>query len=274
MLVLTDRTKSGSTETFPQKDFREGAKILADRVDPPTKSTGALHKLLTLVTQVAVEDAEKTFTEQDVAYAYNKLVRLAKARVQRWEVDAAACDEALANNENRLLANNLRQAQQKQEAQLANLEKGEYVIITRGTDPTQAINILVYQTFGGVMPGPERTDTPTEAEAGVQTGYGIKVTSQGRLEEWSLGTLTGFSTGGYMLIAAAKPSAVRLPPVNVRKSGESGVTGFADQRLIDVAILSAGPKATGDPLERAIEGLLKQGQANAATALQDALLQH
>ncbi|MFJ4657459.1 hypothetical protein ACIP5Y_39860 [Nocardia sp. NPDC088792] len=272
MLVLTDPTKSGSTETFPQKDFREGAKMLAGRVDPPTESAGALHKLLTLVVQVAVDDLENTYTEQDVAFAYRKLARQATARVQRWEADAAACESALADNENRRLASALSRAQRDQETRLADLEKSQYVVITRGTDPTQALNILIYQTFGGVLPGPERTDTPTEAEAGVQTGYGIKVTSQGRLEEWSLGTLEGFSTGGYMLIAAAKPTAVRLPPVKVRSAGESGVTGFADQRMLEVALLKPGPKSTGDPLERAIEGMLKQGQANAANALHDAVL--
>lgn len=40
--------------------------MLAGRVDPPTESAGALHKLLTLVAQVAVEDPENTVTEQEV----------------------------------------------------------------------------------------------------------------------------------------------------------------------------------------------------------------
>ncbi|MFF2555146.1 hypothetical protein ACFVUS_29370 [Nocardia sp. NPDC058058] len=272
MLVLTDQTKSGSTETFPQKDFIEGAKILADRVDPPTKSAGTLHKLLTVVVQVAIEDTENTFTEQDVAYAYRKLVRLAQARVLKWQADAATCEKFLADKENGQRAGWLSKVQRDQDKRLGTLETSDFVVFTRGTDPTQALNIMTYETFGGVWPGPQRTDKPTEDQAGVQTGYGIKMTSQGRLEEWSLGTLDGFSTGGYMLIAAAKPTAVRLPPVKVRGAGESGVTGFADQRLLGVAILKAGPKSTADPLERAIEGLMKQGQDNAASALRDAIL--
>ncbi|MEV0764257.1 hypothetical protein [Nocardia sp. NPDC050435] len=272
MLVLTDHTKSGSTETFPQKDFMEGAKLLAGRVDPPTKSAGALHKLLTIVVQVAVDDAETTFTEDDVAYAYRKLVRLAKARVLRWEVDAIECEKFLADKENGQRATWLSRTQKEQDKRLETLEQSKFVVFTRGTDPTQALNIMIYETFGGVLAGPERTDRPTEEEAGVQTGFGVKMTSQGRLEEWSLGTLDGFSTGGYMLIAAAKPDAVRLPPVKVRGAGERGVTGFADQRLLGVAILKAGPKSTADPLERAIEGLMKQGKDNATSALRDAVL--
>ncbi|MFB8003234.1 hypothetical protein [Nocardia sp. NPDC056000] len=273
MLVLTDHSKSGSTETFPQKDFIEGAKMLADRVDPPTKSAGTLHKLLTVVVQVAIEDTENTYTEQDVAYAYRKLVRLAKARVTKWQSDSAACDLFLADKEeNGRRAGWLSKIQREQDKRLDKLEQSDFVVFTRGTDPTQALNIMTYETFGGVWPGPQRTDKPTEEQAGVQTGFGIKSTSQGRLEEWSLGTLDGFSTGGYMLIAAAKPTAVRLPPVKVRGAGESGVTGFADQRLLGVAILKAGPKSSADPLERAIEGVMKQGQDNAASALRDAIL--
>ncbi|MEU0545683.1 hypothetical protein ABZ319_37995 [Nocardia sp. NPDC005978] len=273
MLVLTDPTKPDSTETFPQKDFLEGAKMLAGRVDPPTKSTGALHKLLTIVVQVAVEDLETTFTEADVAYAYRKLHRLAEVRVTKWKDDAAACEKILASKENGQRAIWLSRTQTAQEARLDTLEKSEFVVFTRGTDPTQARNILTHETFGGLLPGVERTDSPSEDDAGVQTGFGVKTTSTGRLEEWSLGTLDGFSTGGFMLIAAAKPTAVRLPPVKVRTAGERGVTGFADQRLLGVAILKAGPKSTADPLERAIEGLLKQGVANAKSALGDAVLQ-
>ncbi|MEV6279759.1 hypothetical protein [Nocardia sp. NPDC051832] len=270
MLVLTDPTKPD--ETFAQKDFLQGAKMLAGRVDPPTGSAGTLHKLLTAIVQVAIEDHDNTFTEADIAYAYQKLLRLAKARALKWEADAAACQKFLEDKDNGKHASSLLRAQKAQDSQLDKLDHADFVVFTRGTDPTQALNIMTYETFGGVWPGPARADKPSESDAGVQTGLGVKVTSKGRLEEWSLGTLDGFSTGGFMLIAVAKPSQVSLPPVKVRGSGERGVCGFADQRLLGVAILRAGPKSPTPPLERAIEGLLKQGKDNATSALREATL--
>ncbi|RDI67704.1 hypothetical protein [Nocardia pseudobrasiliensis] len=273
MLVFIDKSAPEGSREVPQKDFSAAAKALAGRVDPPTGGAGVLHKLLAVVVEEAIRDSEQMFTDADVIAAYRKLHRLAQARVAKWQADAETCRKFLGDKENQSRALQLTRAQRAQDKELGKLEQAQFVVITRGTDPTQALNIMTYETFGGLWPGPARDDKPSEEAASTQTGFGVKTTEEGRIEEWSLGALTGFATGGFLLIAAARPDTVRLPPEKVRGGGERGVCGFADQRLLGVALLSEGRVATDiQPLDRAIESILKRGADNAASALRDAVL--
>jgi hypothetical protein len=114
-------------------------------------------------------------------------------------------------------------------------------IIYRGTTPQQALNILKYQTFGGVPPNVLKREPPTEEQASKQTGENVKDTVQGTLEEWSLqpGGLKGFATGGFMMVARVNNDCARFPPER-SLMGEAGVTGWSDQSLLSVAILEQG----------------------------------
>ncbi|MFE9578335.1 hypothetical protein ACFYO1_18240 [Nocardia sp. NPDC006044] len=271
MLTLHDPTKPTTSGSSPITEFTRAATILADQVTPPTKSTGPLHKLLTVLVKTAIDDPDETYTAQDIIVAYQKLCALARARVQEWAEDTARCKRYLDNELNRKLAGELLRIQRDQEKRLDSLRQAEVVVITRGTDPSQAINIMTYETFGGEVPGPARTNAPTDPDAGRQTGEGVKTTKEGRLEEWSLGALRGFAASGFLLIAEATPSMVSLPPGTALTSGERGVCGFADQRVRRVAILEQGRVATGiDPFVRALEIMMK-GSANAESALQYAI---
>jgi hypothetical protein len=82
---------------------------------------------------------------------------------------------------------------------------------------------------------------PSEKEAKIQTGYNEKDTELGGLEEWSENELKGFSTEGFMMVAAVDLSLVRSPEKSSTE-GESGVTGWKDLPLIEVAIWKIGNK--------------------------------
>ena len=131
------------------------------------------------------------------------------------------------------------------------------MVITRGTDPVQTLNICNHKTFGGVPPGPVQTGAPTAEDANRQTGLGVKVTAASRLEEWSMGALAGFASGGFLVRALTKPTLISLPPKGHRSAGESGVCGFADRSLLGVVILEEGREPIADPFERGIENIIK-----------------
>jgi hypothetical protein len=266
MLILPS-----STEPVTPVGFTAAAGSLAAQVDPPTESSGPLHRLLTVTVKAAIDDPDQTYTATDVVYAYRQLYDRAGAREQERLADIARCRKYLANKINQQRALALRAAQREQEerirkaltakAGLEELERATRVVITRGTDPTQACNIMTYETFGGEVPGPVRADRPTPSGADDQTGRAVKTSAQGRLEEWSLGTLTSFATGGFMLIGAALPSMVSLPRETGLTSGERGVCGFSDQRLLGVALLEEGPASPDiDPFTRFLELMTKSDE--------------
>jgi Domain of unknown function (DUF4157) len=120
------------------------------------------------------------------------------------------------------------------------------LLIFRGTNPVQAAQILINKSMGGEESAGADLPNPGEKAAKAQTGDNIKETAGGRIEEWSWkeGGLTGFSTEGVMLIACVKKSSVAFTKLTI---GEMGVTGYAKQPLMGVAILSFGNKSVAPP---------------------------
>lgn len=142
--------------------------------------------------------------------------------------------------------------------EISSSTKDPFIIITRGTSAFQTLAILENVTMGGAKKNDTPREPPTEEQAIAQTGYNIKETDSNSLEEWSLNPqgLTGFSTGGFMLIASVKKDSVRMPPPEGMK-GEMGVTGWSDLPLNKVAIKSEGPKPLGDSYIAQIDALCK-----------------
>jgi len=213
-----------------------------------TVQRGVLSSIIT----VAVGNTA-AFDVADVQDVYTRLNQEAAARVP---VTAAARDRCRLWDSHGV-DRELRVLSQRQPQTLAGLQVQGTVVITRGTDPIQAEEILTNVTFGGMVPDPTVVGAPQAADANQQTGYGIKATAAGRIEEWSLGTQTGFSNNGFMLIAEAAVGAVTLPVSDFAvKAGEAGVCGFAAARLVRVAIMAEG-REVGDPLQTELERIRK-----------------
>lgn len=113
------------------------------------------------------------------------------------------------------------------------------IIIFRGMTPLQARKVLTNKTLGGDSPSQQNRGAPPEKDAKAQTGLNIKETEQGRIEEWSekWGGLTGFSTGGVMLMAMLPRDQIRTAKAKI---GERGATGYANQRVEEIAIYNIG----------------------------------
>ncbi|MEU7143423.1 hypothetical protein ABZ942_28545 [Nocardia sp. NPDC046473] len=250
----------------------KATELLVQFVDPKPKSGTSAYKLLGIIAMSAIEDRSETYSELDVAYAYAKLYKLAQSRKTQIEVDRKYLLELMDGKENRERAGKLAGAQRDQSRKsseaLDKLEAEKYIFIARGTDPTQARRIIAQETFGGLEPNPDRTTAPTDKDADKQTGFGDKGTATGVIEEWSLGQLDGFATNGFMLLAAAEPAYVTLPPKGKRSAGERGVCGYADRRLAGVAIGGEGRAGDGiDPLVREIDGINKADHRTHASLL-------
>ncbi|MGB0562048.1 MAG: eCIS core domain-containing protein [Spirulinaceae cyanobacterium] len=128
----------------------------------------------------------------------------------------------------------------EQQAQEEYIERGSNeIMIWRGTNPNQARKILENQTMGGEPGGQNHRLPPSEDVAIRQTGFNIKATEFGKIEEWSqeLGGLMGFATDGVMLVATVDQYAVAKAQSNI---GERGVTGYADQILGQVMVDDIG----------------------------------
>lgn len=115
----------------------------------------------------------------------------------------------------------------------------DYVVIFRGATATQADKIMTEKTMGGAKSAGIDLPAPSESAAALQTGLNIKQTKHGAIEEWSRkwGGLTGFSSGGVMLMALVPRSSVATTDLEY---GEMGATGYAAQPLIEVAVFSTG----------------------------------
>ncbi|WP_329032115.1 hypothetical protein OIE71_03970 [Streptomyces sp. NBC_01725] len=186
------------------------------------------------------------FELPDVQQVYNDYLAQAALFATTTAADRAWC----LQNRGAGTADQLAAAQRRQADTLAGLLAQGSVVITRGTNPVQARQILTHRTFGGLPPNANLTTPPTAEDADAQTGLGIKDTVAGRIEEWSLGQQTGFSLDGFMVIAEADVSLVTLPRSDgATRGGEAGVCGYAAAGLIRVAILSEG-RPSGEPPEK------------------------
>ncbi len=252
-------------------DFSAAADVLSSRVEPRAEAGKATMKLLKTITIAAIEDPQRTYTEPNVAYAYGKLIGVARERQAQQESAREECRKIMASQDNRQGIAVLGRLLREQETKLDDLETAKTVVITRGTDPVQTLNISTHRTFGGVPPGPVQTGAPTAGDADRQTGLGVKETAGSRLEEWSLGSLAGFASGGFLVRALTTPTLISLPPRGHRSAGESGVCGFADRGLQGVVILEEGREPIADPFEREIEKLIKAGgqDGTVSAALQE-----
>ncbi|MFI9509632.1 hypothetical protein [Nocardia sp. NPDC052566] len=267
MLTIKLPRKSGekddlmSAKGVQQTDFQEAAALLAPLVAPAPKTGTSMYKLLSVLALTAITDTGETYTEIDVAFAYDRLYKKAQANMAQTEQDREFCLKLMEEKQNKQRAAILKGEQHKQlskSADLDKLESAEWIYIGRGTGPTQARNIMTHGTFGGLAPNPDRTEAPTDKDADKQTGYGEKGTSKGVIEEWSLGTLDGFATDGFMLLGVTKPAYVTLPPKGKRGGGEQGVCGYADRLLEGVAIGDVGREGLDmPPLQRELDAIIK-----------------
>ncbi len=278
MLNIKDPTSTDITTSrgIPQQDFLKATELVVQFVAPKPKASTSAYKLLSIIVKNAIDDKSETYTEIDVAYAYAKLYKLAESRKTQSEADRAYLLGVMDGKENQTRARKLAGAQRDQSKKssddLDKLESEQYVFIARGTDASQARKILTEETFGGLASNPDRTSAPTADDADKQTGFGDKGTEAGVIEEWSLGQLDGFATNGFMMLAAAEPVYVTLPPKGKRSAGERGVCGYADRRLAGVAIGGLGRAGEGiDPLVREVDGIVKADHRTLAalSALQE-----
>jgi hypothetical protein len=87
-----------------------------------------------------------------------------------------------------------------------------FTVVIRGMTGQQALNVAREGTFGGQTAGARDREPPSEKQAQVQTGEGVKQTDDYALEEWSLTAQTGFATGGFLVVAVIARNRARLPP--------------------------------------------------------------
>jgi hypothetical protein len=130
-------------------------------------------------------------------------------------------------------------------------------VIFRGTSATQGEKILSNKTMGGEVSAGHDRIAPSEDDAKAQTGLNIKKTLHGRTEEWSVrqGGLTGFSTGGVMLVALVPTTSVRIAK---SKLGEQGALGYANQPLAHVGIFNMGPRSMKTQEDQQLEAAKRQ----------------
>ncbi len=124
----------------------------------------------------------------------------------------------------------------------------EDVVLYRGTNPKQALAMLVQQTMGGA---PERLnddrDPPDEQMQIRQTGDKVKqhldsTGQQSTLEEWSRNDYVsrGFATGGWLLVCVvAKVRTNYDESVASGSIGEAGVVSWIETPAL-VAVLEKG----------------------------------
>ncbi|MDT0346407.1 hypothetical protein [Streptomyces litchfieldiae] len=242
----------------PLSDFIGATKVIASRLteNRPESGTQAM-RLLTGVTMTAIS-ARETYRETHVASVYAHLHGQAADRVRRAAEAYQWCLERFQDRTNEATSSELVVASQKQPTTLNQLSAQGTVVITRGTDPVQARAILENRTFGGALLDPSVVTPPTSEDADTQTGSGDKDTAGGRIEEWSLGALLGFATGGFLLIARARTDRVTLPKGDFAvTAGERGVCGYAAAGLEAVAIAEQGREAVVDDLENQIAAINK-----------------
>ncbi|MFG2639172.1 hypothetical protein ACGFX8_36920 [Streptomyces sp. NPDC048362] len=207
---------------------------------------------------LAEQDAQNVSTNQIVA-VYDFSLSKIKDNAARQEEAARRCEDILRSREN---------AEKVRRIRTSSENPNGHIIITRGTTPLQALNILTNCTFGGsALNSDHMSGAPSEKAADDQTGFGSKGTGASRIEEWSLGELRGFATDGFLLIARASETLVTLPKTEFSKAaGERGVCGFADAPLVEVAILERGAKPVEvSGADKGIDGYLKNLGATEAT---------
>ncbi|MFC1419000.1 hypothetical protein [Streptacidiphilus cavernicola] len=229
-----------------------GAVVAAMGTTAPPEGSVQRGVLTSIVTLAASNAA--AFDVVDVLDVYAGLVQQAVDAVPVTETARVWCRERIGGD----VATRLAARVAKQPQTLAQLQALGSIVITRGMDPVQAQSVLTNGTFGGAVHDPLAVGAPQAADAVRQTGLGDKSTAAGRIEEWSLGMLTGFASNGFMLIAEAAVPVVTLPTSDhAVRAGEAGVCGFAAAALISVAILEEGRKLGDDPLQPELEKVKK-----------------
>lgn len=235
---------------YTQADFQAVTKpvIVFMAATAPAEGSvkrGVLSSLIALATQSAA-----AFDVGEVVDVYGRLVDDAVAQVPLTAAARTWCRTQLRNP----VAAQLSALAVQQSQDLAGLQAQGTVVITRGTDPLQARDILTHGTFGGSVPDPALVAAPTSADADRQTGVGQKNTAVGRIEEWSLGALMGFASNGFLLVAEANVAVVTLPKSDFAvRAGEAGVCGYAAASLVRVAILDEGRQTADEPLQLELE---------------------
>jgi hypothetical protein len=247
-------------KTITMTNMRTAVSDLAPSLKPAAEAGQPAMSLLTSIVFQALNFKDETFTEKHVTGAYqNLMVSAAEREVAKAEARKVG-NEIYESSGNGQIRNKLDTIYNELQPHLQELEDGDQVVIFRGVDPLQARDILKYQTFGGLPPALAQAGAPQKVDAGQQSGFGVKDTAAGRIEEWSLAPQTGFATDGFMLVALTHPSKVNLPDKGKsRLEGERGVVGYADHSLERVAIWEAGRDfigVTSESLE--IQALIKR----------------
>ncbi|MGH3391855.1 MAG: hypothetical protein ACRDOO_23535 [Actinomadura sp.] len=259
-------------KTITMTNMRTAAADLAPSLKPVAEAGQPSMALLGSIIFQALNTSGETFTEKNVAGAYQDLMvsvaKRAEAKAAARETGKNTCE----SSGNKQARKELDAIYKELQPHLQELEDGDQVVIFRGVDPFQALAILEHRTFGGLPPALAQAGAPQTADAGRQSGFGTKDTAAGRIEEWSLAPQTGFATDGFMLVALTHPSKVNLPDKgNSRLEGERGVVGYADHSLERVAIWESGRgfvDVTAESLE--IQALMKMAGRDASFVL-DAL---
>ncbi|MGW2328471.1 hypothetical protein ACWC5C_22320 [Streptomyces sp. NPDC001700] len=214
------------------------------------------------------------FELQDVRQVFGDFVAQAAQLAAAAATDRAWCQQHMDHG----TAGELDAVRQRQATTLEGLRAQGTVVITRGTNPVQARQILTHVTFGGLPLDPAIVAPPSATDADAQTGLGVKDTVAGRIEEWSLGALTGFSLDGFMLIAEADVKRVTLPRSDsATVAGEAGVCGYAAAGLSRVTILAEGRASDEPPEKRELQRINTEIGRNTAAVvglLKAAALQH
>lgn len=212
---------------------------------------------------VAANDAA-AFEVRDVRQVYDDFV----AQATQLAATAATARTWCQQNMDHDTALELDAKRQQQATTLEGLRAQGTVVITRGTNPVQAQQILTHVTFGGLPLDPTIVAPPSADDADAQTGRGVKDTVAGRIEEWSLGQLTGFSLDGFMLIAEADVKQVTLPRSDAATvAGEAGVCGFAAAGLSRVAVLAEGRPSNEPPEKRELQRINVEIGRNVASVV-------
>lgn len=208
----------------------------------PAGSAMVLVKTI-IITAVNVKDEQ--FTEKHVTAAYQTLLVQAQSRAKAKDQAYVQGIQVFKSDANQQALKEVGTAYTNLQSKLQSLEDGDQVAIFRGMDPLQTMDVLANKTFSGAPAAAQQQGAPTDQDAGRQSGFAIKSTAAGRIEEWSLAPQTGFATGGFMLLAIAHPAKVNLPKKgSARLEGERGVVGYADHSLEKVAIHDVGRELT------------------------------
>ncbi|WP_433185360.1 hypothetical protein [Actinoallomurus sp. CA-150999] len=245
----------------------QAIKTFGTTLNPPAdEQKGQMRlKLLKNIVAAANQSKKEMFTEVNVRTAYGAIIAEAAGAVAEAGKARADCTSILNSPANRQMAQKLDQMHKQQKELLdksagrADIPADGHVIVLRGTGARQARAIMTEGTFGGRKFTQDNPKAPSPEDGVAQTGLNDKNASGGLIEEWSLIPQTGFASMGFMLIAEAAVAKVNLPEVGAnRVRGECGVVGYADQKLIEVAILWAGSARPADESDTELEHLIKR----------------